>query len=186
MKIANVFLCLNFLLDLFLKKPLFCLSLYFLNFSRDWAWDFLKIFFVFIEIYWLKWVKFSFLYLVCSSLYGLNNNDATFNFGQQKHLILETEPCNFLTIFSILAIWFSFSYKVFFVKDVNMTLHNCVPFPSRKIFLSIIHSKSHRNSGYWNQPKSRTPTNRRKDQPNWHKHHQYGNLAPVLSEFFYN
>ena len=47
----------------FIGKPLFCLSLNFLNFSRNWAWDFLKLFLTFTEINWLKWFALSLLIL---------------------------------------------------------------------------------------------------------------------------
>ena len=37
----------------FKRKPSF---LTFLNFFRNWAWDFLKFFWAFTEIHWLKWL----------------------------------------------------------------------------------------------------------------------------------
>ena len=45
----------------FIRKPLFCLSLNFLNFSGNWGWDFLKIFLTFTGINWLKEVTLSLL-----------------------------------------------------------------------------------------------------------------------------
>ena len=39
----------------FIRKSSFCLSLNFLNFSRNWAWDFLTFFLTFTEINWLEW-----------------------------------------------------------------------------------------------------------------------------------
>ena len=48
---------------LFIRKSLFWLSLNFLNFSRNWAWDFLKFFLTFTEINWLKWFTLSLILL---------------------------------------------------------------------------------------------------------------------------
>ena len=46
-----------------IRKPLFYLSLNFLNFSRSRAWDFLKFFLTFTEINWPKWFAISLLIL---------------------------------------------------------------------------------------------------------------------------
>ena len=47
----------------FIRKSLFCLSLNFLNISRNWAWDFLKFFLTFTEINWLEWFTLSLVIL---------------------------------------------------------------------------------------------------------------------------
>ena len=47
----------------FIKKSLICLSLNFLNFSRNRAWDFLEFFITFTEINWLEWFTLSLLIL---------------------------------------------------------------------------------------------------------------------------
>ena len=47
----------------FIRKSLFCLSLNFLNFSRNWASDFLKFFLTFTEINWPEWFRLSLIIL---------------------------------------------------------------------------------------------------------------------------
>ena len=47
----------------FIRKSSFCLSLNFLNFSRNWAWECLSFFSTFSEINWLKWFTLSLLIL---------------------------------------------------------------------------------------------------------------------------
>ena len=43
----------------FIRKSLFCLSLNFLNFSPNWAWNVVKFFLTFAEINWLEWFTLS-------------------------------------------------------------------------------------------------------------------------------
>ena len=52
--------CIHFF---FIRKPSFCLSLNFLNFSRNWAWHFLKFSLTFTEMDWLRWFTLSLLTL---------------------------------------------------------------------------------------------------------------------------
>ena len=47
----------------FIRKLWFCMSLNFLNFFRNWAWDFLNFFLSFTDINWLKWFTLSLLIL---------------------------------------------------------------------------------------------------------------------------
>jgi len=47
----------------FIRKPLFSLSLISPNFSRNWAWHFLTFFLTFTEINWLNWLTLLLLIL---------------------------------------------------------------------------------------------------------------------------
>ena len=110
----------------FIRKSLFCLSLNFLNISRNWAWDFLKFFLTFIEINWLEWLTLSLLILYTwiwiSSLTFCMQQRRNTDFSPIKTLNFGNWASWFSYDFlKILTIWASFSYKPFSYKKKACT-----------------------------------------------------------------
>ena len=108
-----------------IRKSLFYLSLNFLNFSRNCAWDVLKFFLTFTEINRLEWYTLSLIILytwiwIPSLTFWMQwqrNTDfwpiKTLNFGNWASRF----SYDFL---KILTIWASFSYKIFSYKKTCM------------------------------------------------------------------
>ena len=112
------------------RKPLFCLSLNFCNFSRNWAWDFLTCVLTFTEMNWLEWCTLSYIILYIwiwfpSLTFWMQyrrNTDfwpiKTLNFGNWTSWF----SYDFL---KILTVWASFSYKLFSYKKYVYFISNC-------------------------------------------------------------
>jgi len=112
-----------------IRKSLFCLSLNFLNISRNWAWDFLNFFLTFSEINLLEWFTLSLITLctwiwIPSLTFWIQqrwNADfwpmKTLNFGKRASLF----SYDFL---KILTIWASFSYKLLSYKKTCTQFRN--------------------------------------------------------------
>jgi len=98
------------------RKPPFCLSLHFLNFSRNWAWDFLKFFLTFSEMIYTFVIDF--VYLNLNSIFKIFNAITTkYWFLANRNTKFGIEPHDFL---KILTIWASFSYKLS-IKDACLS-----------------------------------------------------------------
>ena len=109
----------------FIRKLSFCWSLNILNFSRNRACDFLKIFFTFTELSWPKWVTLS-LFILYTRIWPLSlnfecNNDVISIFGHQKHIALENEPCDFRKIF--LRFW---PFESYFLINFSLINKTCI------------------------------------------------------------
>ena len=128
----------------FIRNSLFCLSFNFLNFSRNWASDFLKFFLTFTEINWLEWYTLSLIILytwiwIPSLTFWMQqrrNIDfwsiKTFKFG----IWASWFSCDFL---KILRIWASFSYILFSYKKTCIEMqylayaYKCLSFHKQKL-----------------------------------------------------
>ena len=106
----------------FIRESSFCLSLNCPNFSRNWAWDFVKIFLTFTEINWLNWFKLSSMILYIWIWFP------SLTFWMQWRRNIDFWPIKTLNcgnwaswssydFLKILTIWASFSCKLFSYKN---------------------------------------------------------------------
>ena len=87
----------------FIRKSLFCLSLNFLNISRNWAWDFLK----FSKLYWNKLVKMVYTFVIATVYLNLISIFNILNAITTKYRFLAYENTYFwkLSLVIFLRFW---------------------------------------------------------------------------------
>ena len=106
-----------------IRKPSICLSLNFLNFSRSWAWDFLKFFLTFTEIL----AKMVYTFVINIVYLNLNSILNVLNAITTKHRFLANKNTNFwkLSLVIFLGFWpFEPHFLInFFLIKRGVSLH---------------------------------------------------------------